>query len=57
MSTEMQLRALDKQNTKAIRDAGPRYAPSIDQDAPNLEIAYLNETFDAVLCQNSSLLK
>src|SRR4051812_33629151 len=40
-----QLRAA---NEVAIRDAGPRYTPGLDPDAPNIEIAYLVDAFDAL---------
>ena len=44
----MQLRDLDRQSRKAIKGAGPRYSPGIDPTAPNLSIAHLTETFDAL---------
>ena len=44
----MQLRELNRHNRKAITAAGPRYLPGIDRTAPNLPIANLNETFDAL---------
>jgi hypothetical protein len=40
-----QLRAV---NEVAIRDAGPRYTPGLDPAAPNIEIGYLVDAFDAL---------
>jgi DNA replication protein DnaC len=35
---------------KSIKSAGPRYTPGLDESAPNLEITYLIETIDGLLC-------
>jgi hypothetical protein len=35
-------------NEVAIRDAGPRYTPGLDPAAPNIEIGYLVDAFDAL---------
>lgn len=35
-------------NERAIRDAGPRYMPGQDPDAPNLQITSIVETFDGL---------
>jgi hypothetical protein len=40
-----QLQAVSQQ---AIRDAGPRYTPGLDPAAPNIEIGYLVDAFDAL---------
>jgi hypothetical protein len=32
----------------AVREAGPRYTPGLDPAAPNIEIAYLVDAFDAL---------
>ena len=42
------LAQLRKVNEVAIRDAGPRYTPGLDPDAPNIEIGYLVDAFDAL---------
>jgi len=42
------LAQLRKANEVAIRDAGPRYTPGLDPDAPNIEIGYLVDAFDAL---------
>jgi len=39
---------LQKVNEVAIRDAGPRYTPGVDPAAPNIEIDYLVDAFDAL---------
>ena len=44
----MRLADLRRVNERAIRDAGPRYMPGQDPDAPNLQIASIAETFDAL---------
>lgn len=43
----MRLADLRRVNERAIRDAGPRYMPGQDPDAPNLQITSIVETFDA----------
>ncbi len=35
-------------NEVAIREAGTRYTPGVDPDAPNIEIGYLVDAFDAL---------
>lgn len=42
------LAQLEAANRVAIRDAGPRYAPGLNPDAPNIEIDYLTDAFDAI---------
>lgn len=42
------LAQLRKVNEVAIRDAGPRYTPGLDPTAPNIEITYLVDAFDAL---------
>lgn len=42
------LAQLGTANEVAIRDAGPRYTPGLDPDAPNIEIGYLVDAFDAL---------
>src|SRR6266576_4756995 len=42
------LTQLQTVNQAAIRDAGPRYTPGLDPDAPNIEIGYLVDAFDAL---------
>ncbi len=42
------LSQLQAANEVAIRDAGPRYTPGIDPAAPNIEIGYLVDAFDAL---------
>ena len=39
---------LRKVNEAAIRDAGPRYTPGLDPGAPNIQIGYLVDAFDAL---------
>jgi hypothetical protein len=39
---------LQTANEVAIRDAGPRYTPGVDPNAPNIEIDYLVDAFDAL---------
>jgi hypothetical protein len=42
------LAQLQAVNEIAIRDAGPRYTPGLDPGAPNIEIGYLVDAFDAL---------
>jgi hypothetical protein len=42
------LAQLQTVNEVAIRDAGPRYTPGLDPAAPNIEIGYLVDAFDAL---------
>jgi hypothetical protein len=42
------LAQLQAVNELAIREAGPRYTPGLDPDAPNIEIGYLVDAFDAL---------
>lgn len=42
------LAQLQTVNEVAIRDAGPRYTPGLDPAAPNIEIRYLVDAFDAL---------
>src|SRR5688572_19980464 len=42
------LAQLQAANEVAIRDAGPRYTPGVDPAAPNIEIGYLVDAFDAL---------
>lgn len=42
------LAQLQAANEGAIRDAGPRYTPGLDPAAPNIEIGYLVDAFDAL---------
>ena len=42
------LAQLRKVNEVAVRDAGPRYTPGLDPGAPNIEISYLVDAFDAL---------
>ena len=44
----MRLADLRTNNVKAIRSAGPRYAPGLDSTAPNLAIASLNTVFETI---------
>ena len=44
----MRLADLRAVNERAIHDAGPRYMPGQDPDAPNLQITSIVETFDAL---------
>ncbi len=44
--------ALSKNNEKAIREAGPRYAPGLDPQAPNLEIEHLVNAIDCLSLSN-----
>ena len=44
----MRLADLRPVNERAIRNAGPRYMPGQDPDAPNLQITSIVETFDAL---------
>jgi hypothetical protein len=44
----MRLADLRTANLKAIRSAGPRYAPGLDSTAPNLAIASLNTAFETI---------
>jgi hypothetical protein len=42
------LAQLKTANEVAIKDAGPRYTPGLDPAAPNIEITYLVDAFDAL---------
>jgi hypothetical protein len=42
------LAQLKTANEVAIREAGPRYTPGVDPGAPNIEIGYLVDAFDAL---------
>jgi hypothetical protein len=42
------LAELQAVNEVAIRDAGPRYTPGLDPNAPNIEIGYLADALDAL---------
>jgi len=42
------LAQLRKVNEVAIRDAGPRYTAGLDPGAPNIQIGYLVDAFDAL---------
>src|SRR5262245_25346450 len=44
----MQLADLRRVNRRSIHDAGPRYMPGQDPNAPNLQIASIVETIDAL---------
>lgn len=47
-SADHALAQLKAANERAIRDAGPRYTPGLDPDAPNIEIGHLVDAFDAL---------
>src|SRR5258708_3735741 len=42
------LAQLQAVNEKAIREAGPRYTPGVDPNAPNIEIGYLEDALQAL---------
>lgn len=44
----MQISHLRKVLDRTVRDAGPRYSPGLDPDAPNIEIAYLSTYIEAL---------
>ncbi|MDP2321201.1 MAG: hypothetical protein Q8O42_17895 [Acidobacteriota bacterium] len=44
----MRLSDLNRVNRRAIRSAGPRYMPGQDSNAPNLQIAAINEALEGI---------